>query len=82
MRGCLNENVSKRALFPPTNLITLIFFVNSNVKIPYNIRIYVKKKIVNSIKLIWIFSGVSRVLKIFLIMCIKLNRTCIFFICA
>lgn len=25
-RGCLNENVSKRALFPPTKLITLIFF--------------------------------------------------------
>ena len=45
MRGCLNENVSKRALFPPTKLITLIFFINSNVKIPYNIRIYVKTKL-------------------------------------
>ena len=43
-----------------------IIFIYFDEKIPYNIGTYVYKK--NSIKIIWIFSGVSKVLKIFLVM--------------
>ena len=43
----------------------MIFYINSNVHILYNIlSLYVKEKKLSIINMIWIFSGLTKVLEI------------------